>query len=254
LLDVRALTKTYGRVRGVRGVSFQLNAGEVTGYLGPNGAGKSTTVKILTGLIPPSSGQVLVDGRDIRHDLIGYKRAVGYVPEEPHLYPYMTGREYLELVGRLRALPEQRLRERIDELMRALGLGAAQHSALETYSKGMRQKVLLAAALIHNPSILILDEPLSGLDVTSALIVRGVIERLARAGRTILFSSHTLEVVEKVCARVIILHRGAVVADDAVGRLRDLMNLPSLEEVFTQLVIEEDTERIAGEIVDVIGA
>jgi ABC-2 type transport system ATP-binding protein len=252
MLEVRGLSKQYSGVPVLNGVNFTLRNGEVTGYLGPNGAGKSTTVKILTGLLQPTEGQVLWNGRDVRRDILEYKARLGYVPEEPLLYPYLTGREYLQLVGRLRGGCERILNQKIDALMDFLSLHRHRHSALSTYSKGMQQKILLAAALLHNPDLLILDEPLSGLDVTSSLVVRKLIHSLAREGKVILFSSHILELVEKVCSRVMILHRGALVADDSVERLRDLMSLGSLEEVFSQLVIHEDTDKIARGIVDVM--
>ena len=252
MLEVCGLGKRYSGVPVLNQVSFIVRPCEVTGYLGPNGAGKSTTVKILTGLLQPSEGQVLWNGRDISQCLMEFKARLGYVPEEPLLYPFLTGSEYLQLLGRLRCLPEKILNEKIDALLNLLSLRRFRHSALSSYSKGMQQKVLLAAALIHNPDLLILDEPLSGLDVTSSLIVRNLIRSLAREGRVILFSSHILELVEKVCSRVMILHKGSLVADDSVESLRDLMNLSSLEEVFSQLVIHEDTEKIANDIVDVM--
>jgi len=220
MLEVCGLTKRYGRLPVVHEVTFEAHAGRVTGYLGPNGAGKSTTVKVLTGLIQPSAGEIRFNGRPIQRDLIDYKRRVGYVPEEPHLYPYMSGREYLQLVGRLRCLPEKPLNAKIDDLLGLFGLTRYGHSALTAYSKGMRQKVLLASALLHNPEVVILDEPLSGLDVTSTLVVRSLIQALAREGRVVLFSSHILEVVEKVCSSVVILHRGKVVANAPVNELK----------------------------------
>ena len=252
MLEVCQLYKRYSGVLILDGVSFTLKAGEVTGYLGPNGAGKSTTVKILTGLLQPSEGRVLWDGQDISRCLIEYKARLGYVPEEPLVYPFLTGSEYLQLAGRLRGIPEKILDEKTEALLNLLSLHRSRHSALSSYSKGMQQKVMLAAALLHDPDLLILDEPLSGLDVTSSLIVRKLIHSLAREGKVILFSSHILEMVEKVCSRVMILHKGSLVADDSVESLRDLMHLGSLEDVFSQLVIQEDTERIARDIVDVM--
>jgi ABC-2 type transport system ATP-binding protein len=252
MLEVCRLYKTYSGVSVLNGVSFNLEPGQVTGYLGPNGAGKSTTVKILTGLLQPSEGHVLWKGQDISRCLVDYKARLGYVPEEPLVYPFLTGREYLQLVGRLRRIPEKVLDEKIAALLNLFSLDRSRHCALSSYSKGMQQKVLLAAALLHDPDLLILDEPLSGLDVTSSLIVRNLIHSLAREGKIILFSSHILEMVEKICTRVMILCRGSLVADDSAERLRELMHLSSLEDVFSQLVIREDTERIARDIVDVM--
>jgi len=252
MLEVCRLYKHFSGISILNGVSFTLEAGEVTGYLGPNGAGKSTTVKILTGLLQPSEGYVLWKGQDISRCPVEYKARLGYVPEEPLVYPFLTGCEYLQLVGRLRGIPEKILDEKTGALLNLFSLHRFRHSALSSYSKGMQQKVLLAAALLHDPDLLILDEPLSGLDVTSSLIVRNLIHSLAHEGKVILFSSHVLEMVEKVCARVMILHRGSLVADDSVESLRSLMHLSSLEDVFSQLVIKEDTERIARDIVDVM--
>jgi ABC-2 type transport system ATP-binding protein len=203
---------------------------------------------MLTCLLDPTSGHILYEGRDIRDDPVAFKSLLGYVPEEPHLYPYLTGREYLQLVGRLRGLEERRITERADGLLRLFGLGPARHSTMSSYSKGMRQKVLISAALLHDPAILIFDEPLSGLDVTSALVFRNLVQMLGRSGRTIFYSSHVLDVVEKLCSRVVILCKGKVVANDSVERLRDLMSLPSLEDVFSQLAVQEDTDQIAREM------
>ena len=254
MLEVRGLTKNYSRIPAVADVSFTIAPGEVLGYLGPNGSGKSTTVNMLAGLLEPTRGHIFLDGRNVRDDLIAYKRQIGYVPEEPHLYPYLTGREYLQLMARLRGLPEDRTNVRIDELLNLFSLHPFRFTPMSSYSKGMRQKVLLCSALIHNPRIVIFDEPLSGLDVTTALVFRNMVQALAREGKIMLYSSHVLEVVEKVCTRVLILRRGQVVANDSVSRLRDLMSLPSLEDIFAQLAVQEDTETIARGIVQAITA
>src|SRR5262249_23183354 len=198
------------------GVSFVLRPHEVTGYLGPNGSGKSTTAKMLTGLVQPTVGQILLNGSAIKEDLIEYKRRLGYVPEEPDLYPYLTGREYLQLIGRFRLFPKSALDRKIDGFLELFSLHRYRHAPIGSYSKGMRQKILISAALLHNPDILIFDEPESGLDVTSALILRNLVKSLAREGKIVLYSSHILEVVEKVCSRVIILHKGSIVANDSV--------------------------------------
>jgi ABC-2 type transport system ATP-binding protein len=241
VLKVEGLTKLYSGIPAVQGVSFEIPRGEILGYLGPNGSGKSTTVKILTGLIEPSEGHVYLDGIDVRHDLIAYKQRLGYVPEEPHLYTYLSGREYLQLIGRLRRLPQPGLDRKIDDLLELFDLTSARHMGLASYSKGMRQKVLLCSALLHNPDILVLDEPFSGLDVTAASILKGLLKALAAEGKILFYSSHVLEVVERVCDRVMILQRSRVLAYDSVKRLRELMTLPDLEQIFAQLVHQEDT-------------
>lgn len=253
MLEVRGLTKKYRNIAVVDRVSFAVPPGTVTGYLGPNGSGKSTTVKILAGLLPATSGQILWDGADVRHDLIAFKRRLGYVPEEAYVYPHLTGLEHLELIGRLRQLPEAIVQRKAGELLRLLWLHEHRHSPISSYSKGMKQRVLIAGALLHDPDLLIFDEPLSGLDTASALLLHEIIAELARQGKTILYISHVLEVTEKVCSRVIMLYQGKIVADDEVGRLRDLMQLPSLEQIFRQLSHQEDVGAAAREIVAVMG-
>jgi ABC-2 type transport system ATP-binding protein len=252
MLEVRRLTKRYTTVTAVDDVSFTVKPYEVLGYLGPNGSGKSTTVNIITGLLEPTHGEVLFEGRSIQSQLIDYKRRLGYVPESPHLYPYLTGREYLQLVGRLRGLVQRKLDSKIDDLLELFQLGSSRHSPIASYSKGMRQKVLISSALLHNPDILVFDEPLSGLDVTSALVFRNLIKGLSREGKIILYSSHVLEVVEKVCTHVMILRKGQVAANDTVDGLRTLLKLPSLEDCFSELVVDHNVETTADSIVDVM--
>ena len=252
MLDVRALTKKYRNRAVVDHVTFTVPPGRVTGYLGPNGSGKSTTVKMLAGLLPATSGQILWDGADIRSDLTGFKRRLGYVPEEAYVYPHLTGMEHLELIGRLRRLPEAQVQRKAAELLRLLWLHEHRFTPISSYSKGMKQRVLIAAALLHDPDLLIFDEPLNGLDIASAMLLHELIAELARHGKTIMYISHVLEVTEKVCSRVIMLYQGKVVADDEVGRLRDLMHLPSLEQIFRQLAKQEDVGASAREIVAVM--
>jgi predicted permease len=254
MLEARSLAKTYSHTPAVRGVSFTIRPGEVLGYLGPNGAGKSTTVKMLTGLIEPSEGQIFYRGRSVYEDFPAFQRQLGYVPEEAHLYPHLSGWEYLQLVGRLRSIPRQVLEPKIEEFFHLFSLWNDRFDPLSSYSKGMRQKVLLSAALLHNPEILILDEPFSGLDVTSAMVLRSLIRNLAEQGKMILYSSHVLEVVEKVCSQVLILRKGEVVAYDSIDHLRDLMSQPSLEGVFAQLAQVDDGEAVANRIIQVMGA
>src|SRR5215470_13025929 len=254
MLELRNVSKRFTGVVAVDNVSFSARAGEITGYLGPNGSGKSTTMKMITGLLEPTAGKIVFDGQPIESDLISYKRRMGYVPEEPHLYAHLSGLEYLVMVGQLRNLPSKPTADRIDGLLRLLSLHGDRHAPISAYSKGMRQKVLLAAALPHNPDLILLDEPFSGLDVASGLVLRSLIQELAARGKVVLFSSHELETVERVCSRVVILHHGRVVADDSIERLRALMALPTLESIFSQLAVEQDTAAISREIVDLIRA
>ena len=252
MLEIRNLTKYYRNVPVVNDVSFAVRPGEITGYLGPNGSGKSTTVKIITALIEPSGGKVYLDGKDIRQDLMAFKRRLGYVPEEAILYSYLTGIEYLQLMGCLRGMPAAEVDRKANDLLELLSLGSYRHAAISAYSKGMKQRVLIAAALLHDPDVLILDEPLSGIDVTSALLFKHLLNRLAQQGKIILYISHVLEVVEKVCAQVVIIYKGRIMAADSVERLRDLMKVPSLEEIFSQLVEHRDLEAVARDIVEAI--
>jgi ABC-2 type transport system ATP-binding protein len=250
MLTLDGVAASYSGRRVLRDVSFSLRPGEIVAYLGANGSGKTTTVKVLTGLLSPTRGRVLFEGRDIADDLLSYRRRLGYVPEAADVYPFLSGREYLQLVGRLRSLPQDDLDDRIDELLALLGLQEHRRQALASYSKGMRQKVLIAAALLHDPQVLILDEPLSGLDVTSVLVVKALLRELASRGRIILYSTHLLEIAERMCARVLILHQGRVVADDSVLNLRELSR--SLEDVFSDWVLEERPEETATRILRVI--
>jgi ABC-2 type transport system ATP-binding protein len=252
MLCADRLTKYYGGLAAVRDLSFTVSPGQVLGYLGPNGSGKSTTIKLLTGLLEPTSGRILFNGVSIRDCLLEYRQVLGYVPEEPHVYAYLTGPEFLTLVGRLRGVPRRTLETRIEELLELWGLTDARYATLGSYSKGMRQKILISAALLHDPDIIVLDEPNSGLDVTSSLILRSLVQELAAAGKMIIYSSHVLEIVERVATEVLILHDSRVVAHDSVTRLRELMALPSLEDVFKKVVIASDVNQVARDIVGVM--
>lgn len=254
MLELRRVTKTFSGIAAVDDVSFCARPGEVTGYLGPNGSGKSTTMKMITGLIEMTSGHILFQGKPIQDDPIAYKRRMGYVPEEPYLYNHLSGAEYLTMVAQLRNLPHRESATNIDGLLRLVSLYDDRHASISGYSKGMRQKVLIAAALLHNPDLILLDEPFSGLDVGSALVLRSLVQELAARGKVVLFSSHELDTVERVCTRVVILHHGKVVADDSIERLRSLMELPTLEAIFSQLTVEQDTLSTARQIADLIHA
>jgi ABC-2 type transport system ATP-binding protein len=252
MLEVRHLTKRFNGIPAVDDVSFHIAPGEILGYLGPNGAGKSTTVKMIIGLLDPSDGQILYNGRSILDDLAGFQQHLGYVPEEPHLYPFLSGHEYLQLVCRLRGMEAKLMEAKIEEFLRLFGLWDDRHTPLSSYSKGMRQKVLISAALAHNPEVILFDEPLSGLDVTTALVMRDLMQGLASHGRIVFYSSHVLEVVEKVCSRVLILNKGRVAAHDSIEHLRELMHQPSLEGIFAELTHEPDHHAAAGHILEVM--
>jgi ABC-2 type transport system ATP-binding protein len=254
MLELRNVCKSYSGIAAVERISFTAGAGEVTGYLGANGSGKSTTMKMITGLIERNSGEMLFEGKPIEQNWMAYKRRMGYVPEEPHLYTHLSGLEYLGMVAQLRDLPAKLAAERIDGLLHLLALHGDRDLSISSYSKGMRQKVLLIAALLHNPELILLDEPFSGLDVGSALILRSLIQELAARGKVILFSSHELETVQRICSHVIILHGGRIVADDSIERLQTLMSVSSLEEIFKQLAVEQDAASISREIANLIQA
>ena len=278
MLELRHVSKRFAAALAVDDVSFKAPGGEITGYLGPNGSGKSTTMKMITGLIEMTSGEILYEGRPIqahasvdasrrgmnswrsgrrplcKDDPLAWKQRMGYVPEEPYLYGHLTGLEFLIMVGQLRDLPAKHTADRIEGLLALLSLHDARHSAISSYSKGMRQKVLLIAALLHDPELLLLDEPFSGLDVGSGLVLRSLMQELAGRGKVVLFSSHELETVERVCSRVVILHRGKVVADDSIAHLRTLMAAPTLEAIFSQLAVEQDTVALSREIADLVQA
>jgi len=252
MLELKAITKRYSAIPAVRNVSFVLKPGEITGYLGPNGAGKSTTIKMMAGLLDPTKGEILYRGHPIHSNLFAYKSIIGYVPEQSEVYRHLSAWDYLFMVGRLRGLSDRLLRAKVTDLMSFFGLSAEMDMAMASYSKGMVQKVLIASALLHDPEVLLLDEPLSGLDVTTALVIKDLLMLLARERKIIIYSSHILEVVEKVCSRVIIIDRGIISADDSVENLSRLMNLPSLEEIFSRLVVRGDPESTARGIVESI--
>ncbi|HEX3704311.1 MAG TPA: ABC transporter ATP-binding protein [Vicinamibacterales bacterium] len=253
-LEAQQLTKYYSAIPAVRNVSFTLQPGTILGLLGPNGSGKSTTVSMLTGLREPSTGHVRFDDHDIDDDLPAYKARVGYVPEESQLYTFLSGREQLELVGRLRRLPADSRSGKIASLLDLFGLAGAADQPISGYSKGMRQKILLVSALLHDPDVLILDEPESGLDLAASLVLRHLLPLLAARGKMILYSSHVLDYVERLCPEVVVLHRGNIVAEGPVTQLRAMMQRESsLEDVITQLVTTVDPERTARDIADVVG-
>lgn len=252
MLEARSLTKSYSSVPALENVSFCTGPGEVLGYLGPNGSGKSTTVKILTGLLEPTSGSVFFNGRNIKDDLAAYKRLVGYVPEEANLYPFLSGLEYLQLVGRLRGLSETLIARRAGAMLEMFSMKPHRYTAISAYSKGMRQRILLISALLHNPELLVFDEPLSGLDVVSAMIFRKLVVGLSRERKTIFYCSHVLEVVEKVCSHVIVLQRGKQLAYGTVEELKRFQEMPSLEAAFSRLVQEQDAEASAEAIIDAV--
>ena len=252
MLKAQGLFKYYGSVPAVQDVSFTLAPGQVLGYLGANGSGKSTTVKMLTGLLEPTHGEVTHHGQNIQQNLVAFRKRLGYVPEEANLYPYLTGQEYLDMVGTLRAIPEVRRKPKINSLLELFSLRPHRHVNIGSYSKGMRQRILLIAALMDNPDVLILDEPLSGLDVTSALVLKHLVQAFSAQGKSVFYCSHILEVVEKVCSHLIILRKGQMVAQGGTSEVLERIGKSSLEGVFLHLVEDRDVAQVANDIVDVV--
>jgi ABC-2 type transport system ATP-binding protein len=253
-LEIRHLTKRYRGIPAVEDVSFTIAPGEILGYIGPNGAGKSTTVKMIIGLLEPSEGRILYQGRSIYDDLPAFQRRLGYVPEEPNLYPFLSGFEYLLLAGRLRGLARRVLDSKIEKFLMLFSLWDDRHAPVSSYSKGMRQKILLSAALLDNPDVLVVDEPLSGLDVNTMIAVRELLRDLAAHGRSILYSSHVLDVMEKVCARVLILRKGHIAAYDTIERLRRATDQRTLEGIFASLTQDQGQRPLAGRILEAMQA
>jgi ABC-2 type transport system ATP-binding protein len=251
MLEAHGLTKRYGGLLAVDKVSFAVNRGEVLGYLGPNGSGKSTTVNMIVGLLQPGSGTITLNDRSQADDPAAYKERIGYVPEEPFLYTHLTAAEYLTLVGRLRRMPQDALDRKVMELLKLFLLWDARYSTMTAFSKGMRQRVLLAAALLHNPDLLVLDEPFSGLDVNASLLFQSLITMFAAQGRMILFSTHRFDMVEKVCTRAVILSKGRLVAEHVVSASRN-GDSASLESLFHRVTAQQDFAPIARNILGVV--
>src|ERR1051325_11577694 len=250
MIEILHLSKKYGDVTAVEDLSLRIETGEIFALLGPNGAGKSTTVKVITGLIKPTTGVVRVAGFDVAEQPIEVKTRIGYVPENALLYESLTADEYLDLIGELRHMDKARMHSRRDELFALFNLSKEDRKKLLVeFSKGMKQKVLLIAALAHNPEVLILDEPLSGIDASAALIFKEVLRRYAHEGnKTIFFSSHVLDVVEKLCDRIAIISKGQFVAIGSPQELLAQSGEPSLERAFNKLTGGADIERSTEEV------
>lgn len=254
MIEVDALTHDYGDFRAVSGVSFRVEPGQVYGYLGPNGAGKSTTVKVLLGLLAPTEGSVRIAGVDVREDPVGARARTGYVPEIASLYEALTAVEHLQLVGRLRGMEEEVIDRRTKALLDTFDLTARGGSPIRSYSKGMRQKVALSLAFLHRPQVLVMDEPLSGLDASAALILKRLVRGLADAGSAVLYCSHVLDVVERLCDRALILNKGKVVAEGSIAELRKKTAGTTLDEVFRSVATDVDPEARADALLEVLAS
>ena len=247
MIVVHQLRKEFGQQVAVDALSFEVPAGQIVGFLGPNGAGKSTTLRMLTGMLEPTSGNASVCGHDLRTDLIEVKRKVGFVPESGAVFESLTGLEYLEMVAALYGIPQQAARERIHQFIAFFDLSfeTLTDKLLGAYSKGMKRKVVITSALLHNPSVVFFDEPLDGLDANAAVGFKALIQTLAREGKTIVYSSHILDVVERVCHRVIIIDKGKLLLDGKPDELVAAHNSGTLERLFTQLTGGAELEQRA---------
>ena len=245
MIELKHLTKQFGNLVAVDRVSLFIPEGQICGYLGPNGAGKTTTVKMLTGMIQPTEGTANIAGYNIQKESLEVKRRIGYVPESGALYQSLTPFEYLQFVGRLYGIDDRDIAKRIDEFSHVFRMGDHIHQRMTEFSKGMKQKVLIESALIHNPQVIFLDEPLSGLDANTALLLKKLLRHLADDKKTIFYCSHILEVVENLCDRVVIIDKGQIVADGSVAELKNLTKRSSLEGVFSQMTRTEDVTELA---------
>jgi len=252
MIETHNLQRFYGSKAALAGLTLRVAPGELLGFLGPNGAGKSTTVKILTGMIKPDGGSATVAGFDVVRDPLAVKQRIGYVPESAALYESLSAREYLDLIASLHHLPIESTRARIEELLNRFELSHAIDQRLSEFSKGMKQKVLIVSALLHRPDVLFLDEPLTGLDANAALVVKELLRGLAAQGRTIFFCSHVLEVVERVCTRIVIIDKGRLIADGTSADIAAAAGVSSLERAFVALTGTRDAALVTHDLLEAL--
>jgi ABC-2 type transport system ATP-binding protein len=252
IITIKNLTKSYGTNPVLRGINLDIEAGKIIGYIGPNGAGKSTTLKILTGIIPDFKGEVHVMGMDVRENALEIKRKIGFIPENAMLYETLTPIEYLTFIGQLYEMSIPEIEKKAQDLLALFGLSANVHQRMVTFSKGMKQKVLLIAGMIHNPEIIFLDEPLSGLDANAVILVKEILVQLRNSGKTIVYSSHIMDVVEKISDRIVLINKGEIIANGSFEELKSTQNA-SLEQIFAQLTgSTESTSLTAGQFLDAL--
>jgi ABC-2 type transport system ATP-binding protein len=251
VITTQNLSKTFGTTKVLNNINLSINAGEIIGYIGPNGAGKSTTIKILSGIIHDFEGDASVLGLDVRKDILEIKQQIGYIPENAALYETLTPLEYLHFIGQLYKLDRSQVDKKAKELLELFDLGNYSESRMTTFSKGMRQKVLLIAGMIHNPSLLFLDEPLSGLDANAVILVKEILSQLRKSGKTIFYSSHIMDVVEKISDRIIIINKGEVIANGTFAELNSQAT-GSLERIFTELTGNREHESAAGQFINIL--
>lgn len=246
------LQKAYGSSLVLKGIDLEVNKGEIIGYIGPNGAGKSTTIKILIGMIPDFSGEVQVLGRDVKDNPLEIKRLIGYVPENAMLYETLSPMEYLRFLGSLYQLQTSHIEEKATELLRLFSLYNQRDDRMTTFSKGMKQKVLLISGMLHNPEVIFLDEPLSGLDANAVILVKEILAQLKHAGKTIFYSSHIMDVVEKISDRIVLINQGTVIANGTFEELKSQRESGSLEQIFNQLTGNNEHVHLAEEFVQIM--
>jgi ABC-2 type transport system ATP-binding protein len=249
IISIKNLWKSYGNKAVLKGIDLDIYPGQVIGYIGPNGAGKSTTVKILCGLISDYEGQVFVSGLNLKEDALAVKSRIGYIPELAELYDVLTPVEFLSLMAELYNLDAHIAQERMGKMLAAFGLQANMNDRMDTFSKGMKQKVLITSGLLHNPDIIILDEPLSGLDANSVIIIKELISKLAKEGKTIFYCSHMMDVVEKVSDRIVLINEGTVIANGSFEELQQQQGNESLEKIFAHLTAKDSLSDAADQLI-----
>ncbi len=251
IISIKNLTKNYGKKNVLKGIDLDIMAGQIIGYIGPNGAGKSTTVKILCGLITEFSGDINVLGYDLRKDVLAIKKRIGYVPENAALYDTLTPMEYLHFVGDLQEMEHADIQQKIERLLALFDMKQHANERMDSFSKGMKQKILIISGLLHNPDIIFMDEPLSGLDANAVIVVKEILTKLAQEGKTIFYSSHIMDVVEKISNRIVLINEGKVIADGSFQELNNKAQTGSLEALFTQLTGTSGHGEKAEEIINV---
>lgn len=252
MIETHQLVKKFGTTLAIQSLDLRIQPGEIVGFLGPNGAGKTTTLRVLTGMLQPTSGSAHVAGYDVVTDPIEVKKRIGFVPETGALFEYLSAEEYLKLVATLHKIEDEDASARIEKFLRLFGLYKEREKRMHTFSKGLRQRVVICSALISNPEVLLLDEPLEGLDATTALIVKDLLSELATQGRTVLLCSHVLEMVERLCTRLIIINEGRLIADGSADEIIARADAESLESAFAKLTGTRSTARVTDGILDAL--
>lgn len=251
-IKISNLQKAYGSALVLKDVNLEVDSGEIIGYIGPNGAGKSTTIKILIGMIPDYAGSVEVMGLDVKTNPLEVKRLIGYVPENASLYDTLSPMEYLRFLGSLYQLETNQIEEKATELLRLFALYDQRDDRMTTFSKGMKQKVLLISGILHNPKVIFLDEPLSGLDANAVILVKEILSQLKHAGKTIFYSSHIMDVVEKISDRIVLINNGIIIANGTFDELKSQRETGSLEQIFNQLTGNNEHVQLAEEFIQVM--